>query len=577
MIRVIKSMRHILVHLGKYRKYIRLGYPVAILESNMAFVPYMLLFYLIKVGIERPFERKDFYTVFLGMVVSVALRAVFKRLHDILQQDKGYYAFAENRLKLTEHLAKLNMGYYTDGNIGNITSVITTDISFIEEYAMMQMGILISGMASLVPSTIFLFLFDLRLGALYLGLILIGTLCLGCFLRAMNRNARTRQDNLSRLSHAVLNFMRGMQTIKAFNMQREKSTEMNTEIERTQKGSLHFVTDVAGAQLLFLLGSSLPTAAMIIYISHLILARGFDLAYGLGFIVFSFVIFLPLTLFGNAAEILEIAEASIERYNVIMQEKEMEDRKNASIPIEKMDIQFRDVSFAYEEKQVLKEINLEIKDRSFTALVGRSGSGKTTIANLIARFWDVEEGEIRIDGKNIKEIPTQTLLSNISMVFQRVYLFNDTIYNNIAFGNPKATREEVIEAAKKARCHDFILKLEQGYDTMVGEGGSTLSGGEKQRISIARAILKDAPLILLDESTAGIDPENERFIQEAIEELVRDKTLIVIAHRLSTIRHADRIVYMEDGRILESGTHEELLARKGEYKKQYDFYSRKQV
>lgn len=577
MIRVIKSMRHILVHLGKYRKYIRLGYLVAILESNMAFVPYMLLFYLIKVGIERSFERKDFYTVFLGMVVSVALRAVFKRLHDILQQDKGYYAFAENRLKLTEHLAKLNMGYYTDGNIGNITSVITTDISFIEEYAMMQMGILISGMASLVPSTIFLFLFDLRLGALYLGLILIGTLCLGCFLRAMNRNARTRQDNLSRLSHAVLNFMRGMQTIKAFNMQREKSTEMNTEIERTQKGSLHFVTDVARAQLLFLLGSSLPTAAMIIYISHLILARGFDLAYGLGFIVFSFVIFLPLTLFGNAAEILEIAEASIERYNVIMQEKEMEDRKDASIPIEKMDIQFRDVSFAYEEKQVLKEINLEIKDRSFTALVGRSGSGKTTIANLIARFWDVEEGEIRIDGKNIKEIPTQTLLSNISMVFQRVYLFNDTIYNNIAFGNPKATREEVIEAAKKARCHDFILKLEQGYDTMVGEGGSTLSGGEKQRISIARAILKDAPLILLDESTAGIDPENERFIQEAIEELVRDKTLIVIAHRLSTIRHADRIVYMEDGRILESGTHEELLARKGEYKKQYDFYSRKQV
>lgn len=577
MIRVIKSMRHILVHLGKYRKYIRLGYPVAILESNMAFVPYMLLFYLIKVGIERSFERKDFYTVFLGMVVSVALRAVFKRLHDILQQDKGYYAFAENRLKLTEHLAKLNMGYYTDGNIGNITSVITTDISFIEEYAMMQMGILISGMASLVPSTIFLFLFDFRLGALYLGLILIGTLCLGCFLRAMNRNARTRQDNLSRLSHAVLNFMRGMQTIKAFNMQREKSTEMNTEIERTQKGSLHFVTDVAGAQLLFLLGSSLPTAAMIIYISHLILARGFDLAYGLGFIVFSFVIFLPLTLFGNAAEILEIAEASIERYNVIMQEKEMEDRKDASIPIEKMDIQFRDVSFAYEEKQVLKEINLEIKDRSFTALVGRSGSGKTTIANLIARFWDVEEGEIRIDGKNIKEIPIETLLSNISMVFQRVYLFNDTIYNNIAFGNPKATREEVIEAAKKARCHDFILKLEQGYDTMVGEGGSTLSGGEKQRISIARAILKDAPLILLDESTAGIDPENERFIQEAIEELVRDKTLIVIAHRLSTIRHADRIVYMEDGRILESGTHEELLARKGEYKKQYDFYSRKQV
>ena len=245
-----------------------------------------------------------------------------------------------------------------------------------------------------------------------------------------------------------------------------------------------------------------------------------------------------------------------------------------NVALEKMNISFKNVTFAYENKEVLKNINLDFNDKTFTALVGKSGSGKTTIANLIARFWDVEKGEITIDGHNIKDISIENLLDSISMVFQRVYLFNDTIFNNIAFGNKKATKDDVIKAAKKARCHDFIMKLENGYDTIIGEGGSTLSGGEKQRISIARAILKDAKLILLDEATAGIDPENEKFILEAIDELVKNKTLIVIAHRLSTIQKADNIVYLEDGEIKEMGTHDELLEKNGRYKKQFDFYTK---
>lgn len=575
MLRVIRTMHHILTHMGRYKKYVRWGYLVAVLEANMAFIPYILLFYIIKVGLRRPFEMRDFYIVLSAMVVGVALRAVFKRIQDVLQQDKGYYAFAENRLKLTAHLARLNMGYYSDGNIGNITSVVTTDISFIEEYSMMQMGILVSALTSIIPSTAFLFLFDVKLGLIYLALIVIGMLGLEFFLRAMTRNARVRQDNLSRLSGSVLNHMRGMQTIKAFNMVRDKTGEVDKEIDHTKEGALQFVRDVGPSQILYLLVSALPTALMIIYVSYLMLYQGFELAYGLGFIVFSFVLFVPLTILGNAAEILEIAEAGITRFNEIMEEKELFNKEDASHKIDKMNISFRNVSFAYEDKPVLNNINLEIPEKSFTALVGRSGSGKTTIANLIARFWDIKEGEILIDGVNIKDIALEELLSHISMVFQRVYLFNDTIYNNIAFGNVNATREEVIEAAKKARCHDFIMKLEKGYDTVVGEAGSTLSGGEKQRISIARAILKDAKLILLDEATAGIDPDNEKFIQEAIEELVKDKTLIVIAHRLATIRHADRIVYMDEGSIIESGTHEELLALNGAYKRQHDFYLRK--
>ena len=573
MFKILKSLKNLISLLGKYRKHVYSGCIIALFESSMAFVPFALLFYVIKVGIERPFEMKDFYFVFGIMVAGVLLRALFKRLQDSLQQDKGYYAFSENRLDLTNHLSKLNMGYYTDTYIGNITSVVTTDITFIEEYAIAQLGLATSSLASIVPSVIFLFLFDYRLCILYVLLMIVAMWGLDISLRAMNRNSRTRQDNLGNLSNSVLNFVKGMQTIKAFNMQKEKTSLLEKDIETTKEGSIHFVKDVGLANFIFYILSNLPTGIMIVVVSYLMINSGFSLAYGLGFIVFSFVMFLPVTILGTSAEIFSVTDAAVDRFSEIMNEKEIFNSEK-NVALEKMNISFKNVTFAYENKEVLKNINLDFNDKTFTALVGKSGSGKTTIANLIARFWDVEKGEITIDGHNIKDISIENLLDSISMVFQRVYLFNDTIFNNIAFGNKKATKDDVIKAAKKARCHDFIMKLENGYDTIIGEGGSTLSGGEKQRISIARAILKDAKLILLDEATAGIDPENEKFILEAIDELVKNKTLIVIAHRLSTIQKADNIVYLEDGEIKEMGTHDELLEKNGRYKKQFDFYTK---
>ncbi len=572
MLSLIYSVNNIISILGKYKKSVRLGYLAALLESFMAFTPYMVLFYIVKVGLERAYEMKDFYLVAAAMFLSVFLRALFKRWQDKLQQDKGYYAFSDNRLRLTDHLAKLNMGYYTEGNIGNFSSVVTTDIVFIEEYASSQMGIAVSSTTNLITSVLFLFFFDYRLGIVYVLLLALALYGIDCLVKAMKRNVDVRQKKFADLSSGVISFIKGMQTVKAFNMQRERSTILESEIEKTQESSLDLVRDVHRAILFFNVFSALPVALMVVFVSYWMIQGSFDLAYGIGFIVSSFVMFMPVMLMGNAAEVLSVSGAAIERYKEMMSIEEMKDHRDTSFQIDKMNICFQDVSFAYEDKEVLKNIHLEIKEKTFTALVGKSGSGKSTIANLIVRFWDVEKGEILIDGKNIKEIPQEELLSNISMVFQNVYLFHDTVFNNIAFGNTEATEEEVIEAAKKARCHDFIMALEKGYDAIIGEGGATLSGGEKQRISIARAILKDAKLILLDEATAGIDPENEKYIQEAIEELVKSKTLIVIAHRFSTIQNADKIVFLEDGEIVEEGSSEELLALDGKYKRQYDFY-----
>lgn len=571
MLSVVYSVKNIISILGDYRKSVRLGYLAALLESVTAFAPYIALFFIVKTGMERAYEMKDFYLVTALMFVGVLLRALFKRWQDTLQQDKGYYAFSENRLQLTDHLAKLNMGYYTEGNIGNFSSVVTTDIVFIEEYASAQMGVAISSITNLFTSLVFLFFFDYRLGLAYVILLAVSLYGIDRLVKAMKRNARTRQDNFADLSFGVISFVKGMQTVKAFNMQRERSTILEREIEKSRQGAIDLVLDVNRDLWFFNLFSALPVALMVVLVSYLMM-HGFDLAYGIGFIVFSFVMFMPVILMGNAAEILGVSDAAIARYKEIMAIPEMKDQQETPFKINKMNIRFEDVSFAYEEKEVLKNINLDIEENTFTALVGRSGSGKTTIANLIVRFWGVEKGEILIDGMNIKEIPQEELHKNVSMVFQDVYLFHDTVYNNIAFGNKQATKEQVIEAAKKARCHDFIMELEGGYDAVIGEGGSSLSGGEKQRISIARAILKDAKLILLDEATAGIDPENEKYIQEAMEELVKNKTLIVIAHRFSTIQRADKIVFLEDGQIIEEGTEEELLAMNGKYKRQHDFY-----
>ena len=290
-----------------------------------------------------------------------------------------------------------------------------------------------------------------------------------------------------------------------------------------------------------------------------------ELTYVITMLLCSFMVFESLDAAGVYTALLKIIGRGVDLVNEILDIEQM-DINGENISPKNRDIHMEHVSFAYENRTIIDDVTLDIKENTTTAIVGPSGGGKTTITSLIARFWDVKSGQVTLGGKDVRDYSFDSLMENFSFVFQRVYLFEDTIANNIRFGRPEASMEDVIKAAKKACCHDFIMELPEGYDTVVGEGGATLSGGEKQRIAIARAIMKNAPIIILDEATANVDPENEKEITEAIENLTKEKTIIMIAHRLKTVRHADQIVVIDKGKIVQQGKHDELIKQEGIYK-----------
>lgn len=553
---------------GRYKKRIQLAFVCAFVEQILSKMPIFFAFLVLAGFASGTMSGARCLAVGAILVCVVVLQAVVHYASDRLQSAAGYVIFADQRIALADHLRRLPMGYFTAGNIGKISSVLSSDMVFVEEVAMSTIANMMSYLLSAGVLMVFMFWLDWRLGLIALAV----TLLANVVARRMNvvslKEAAARQEQGERLTDAVLSFVEGIGVIKSYNLLGAQSAALTENFARSRDVNASFERRMTpwttGLSILYGAGIA-AIFGLAVYLEQ---TGALSLAYLLGVLLFVFDLFGPLkALYGEATR-LTVMNAALDRTCDVLVETELPDTGTAHLPetAAGSEIVFEDVSFSYDGKNdVLHDISFAMPPRTMTALVGPSGGGKSTIANLLARFWDVSTGCVKIRGVDIRDVPLAEMMDQISMVFQRVYLFQDTIYNNIAMGRPDASEEEIIQAAKKARCYDFVTALPDGFQTIVGEGGATLSGGERQRIAIARCILKDAPIVILDEATASVDVDNERYIQEAISELVRGKTLLVIAHRLHTIRDADQILVVAGGRIAQCGDHASLSDQPGIY------------
>ena len=563
---MIAMVHQLLVFTGKYARKIRLAYLFTFLKAVAANAPLMVAVKLIDMLIKGEAEIKTAIYAAAVMVLLLAVQAVCQNIADRLQAGAGYQVFAEKRLELGRHLRRLPMGYFTAGNIGKISSVLSADMVFIEEQAMSAVSEVTGSIAAQIILTGFLFALHPLFGAVALVTELTAILFAQPMIKLSVRNSQLRQKSIEALTGSVLEYTEGLGVIKSYNLTGEGAEDIRGSFALMKEASLSFEEEYSPKERTLLIIYSIGMTAMLALNIWLFQHGAVSSTVFTGGMLFAFTLFTPLKQLYQKTGILAIMQAALERVNEVFNEHELEDTGAEALPpTADTEITFKNVSFDYGDKEVLHNLSFSIKQGQTAAFVGQSGGGKSTIMNILARFWDVSEGEILLRGKNIKTLPLTVLMDHISMVFQRVYLFEDTIANNIAMGMPHADREAIIEAAKKAQCYDFIMRLPYGFDTVIGEGGASLSGGEAQRISIARSILKDAPLIILDEATASIDADNEQAIQKALSALCRGKTTLVIAHRLETVREADRIFVIDNGELKEQGTHAELIKAHGLY------------
>lgn len=568
---MIRIMHRLINMTGRYKKRIRASYITSFIKGIFMKVPMMLCFIAISLFMQEAMDKRKCIYLLIGMVASVILEAALEHITNVLESAAGYMVFADMRNRLGDHLRKLPMGYFTEGNMGKISSVLSTDMVFIEENCMAVLAEVMTFMISQGLMIIMMFFMNWKIGLLSLVItgvfIIIGNL----MLKNTLDHSEKKQEYSEHLTDAVLDFVEGIGIIKSYNLLGKKSKSLTDNFKKSCDESIAFEVDYSPWAKAMYLAYGIGTSAVLGLGFYLYNIGEIRPDYMVGLIIFLFDVFISIKAYYGQIARLTVTSACLDRIEEVFNADEMKDTGvtalqsvesvNSSIP----EIEYTGVTFGYTEKYILKDVSFSVNKGEMTALVGPSGGGKSTIASLLARFWDVKNGSIKVRGTDIREVPLGTLMDNISMVFQRVYLFQDTIANNISIGRPDATKEEIIEAAKKARCYDFIMKLPEGFDTVIGEGGASLSGGEQQRISIARCILKDSPIVILDEATSSVDADNERAIQEAISELCKDKTLLVIAHRLKTIKDADQILLISDGGIAERGNHNELMSKQGMY------------
>ena len=500
------------------------------------------------------------------IVVSLIITIAINMKSTMLQTRAGYRACANKRIEIAEHLRYLPMGWFNDNSLGEVTSVTTNTMENMANVATRVVMITTRGFLTSGIIAVMMFVFDWRMGLITLaGLILF--FAVNSAMQKKEQSLAQRKFNADeRLVTKVLEYVQGIAEVKNFDLTGDSTTQVHAAVEEARKASFGMELP----SVLFMLaqfivnkltGIAVCTAAIAFYFGGTM-----ELANCLLMLICSFILFEQLDSAGSYSSLFRSIDIGVDKANSILSVEAM-DIDGEEISPESEDIALSHVDFSYDSKPILRDVSLKIPEKTTVAIVGPSGSGKTTLCNLMARFWDVQSGSVTLGGHDVREYSYDSLIKNFSFVFQRTYLFSDTIANNIRFRKPNASMDEVKAAAKKARCYDFIMALPDGFDTVIGEGGATLSGGERQRISIARAIMKDAPIIILDEATANVDPENEKELMEAVAELTHNKTVIMIAHRLKTVRSADRIFVVDRGEIVQQGTHDELVAVDGLYRR----------
>lgn len=542
------------------QKSIIVGFLNAIFNALLVTALYVVL----KAIVEQSVSTTTAWTAFVIMAVSIIGKIITQYFSQLQRTHAGYFMVADKRISIGEKLKSVPMGYFNQNSLGQITAIETTILNDVESAVPVVLVTTLGGFLNSLVFALFILGFDWRMGVITLLGIALFLLITSAMEKKSREGVPARQEAQAALVETVLETIQGMSVVKAFDLDNNLDKKVDRAIEesfqKNEKLEKAMTPYVAMQQLvLYVFGVALMFCAIAFYLNGTM-----QLTNSLIMVVCSFMVYEQLKVAGSCVANMRIAEHSIDKANKIDEVPTMDEGGKDIVP-KTTEIKFENVDFAYEKKKILDNVSFTIPEKKMTAIVGPSGSGKTTLCSMIPRFWDVDAGSVSIGGVNVKDYTLNSLMKNVSMVFQNVYLFADTIENNIKFGKENATHEEVVEAAKRACCHEFIMALPDGYNTRIGEGGASLSGGEKQRISIARALIKDAAIVIFDEATANVDPENEDRLQKAIEELTKDKTVIMIAHRLKTVRNAEKILVLNDGKIVQEGRHDELIKEAGIY------------
>ena len=572
---MFRTIRRIIHWCGDFRKRLYISFFFSFLSGLSAAAPAIYAGYIIGNVVQWQVEGLGipsglWFQSLSVIFATILLRFLLDYIKARFQETISYELVARDRLAIGTALKRVSLGYFQEKDTGTILNSITTGLYTLENMGMRMIDIFVGGYLSFFCIFILLFVIHPFGASICLIGVLLSFLFLSLISMYSKRNTLVQNEVNEKLTRAAVEYTRGLSVVKSFGREGASFSAFRKACVEARKIALKIEWGFIPFNCLHLLALKLSGIVMIIFVMAAGLSGKLSLPMVLIFSLLSLTVFHSLEPIADSAHILSVINNAMDHIEALSPDNYI-DEDGKDISLSSYDIHFEQVRFSYgkgdEKRNVMEGVSFTAQEGTTTAIVGPSGSGKTTLCRLLARFYDVSGGRITFGGHNLKEFTCDSLLSNISMVFQNVYLFHDTVRANICFGTERASEEEMIRAAKQARCHDFIMSLPEGYDTVIGEGGSTLSGGEKQRISIARAILKNAPVIILDEATASLDPENEHLIQEALTELTVGKTVIVIAHRLATIENADQILVLDDGHIVQKGTHRQLIRQEGIYQR----------